>query len=335
MSGDRSIKLIKKLFLAMADREEIVEIERQKISSLKEFNTLTTFNYIDSNGNGYITHEDLISFMKSNDAHKYSENTYLALIRYFDMSNIGRLWYSDYSQILLSWTNDNLRWFASQSNQSNIEHKQVPSQECLSHLCTLFEKELDYHNDIETIKQELWECENFDINNLFDSLDFSKQGFLDFSSIQKFLTDNKFKATESDVNSILRRMDLTANAQISLAEFIEGTKYIRPKASSNLEKVTASTPNGYLTSLRKKTIFNNIKLMNEGFCKENKYEYQADASIVAQERREISIKSSYLCYKKDSKLLEPTQSTPNRYSIYLTTNVYLKLFFNGKNKLDD
>ena len=89
MSGDRSIKLIKKLFLAMADREEIVEIERQKISSLKEFNTLTTFNYIDSNGNGYITHEDLISFMKSNDAHKYSENTYLALIRYFDMSNIA------------------------------------------------------------------------------------------------------------------------------------------------------------------------------------------------------------------------------------------------------
>jgi hypothetical protein len=58
--------------------------------------------------------------------------------------------------------------------------------------------------------------------NLFKLIDKNNQGYLDGPQIDAFLKSVNFNASKVDLNSIIRRFDVTADARISFNEFLEG-----------------------------------------------------------------------------------------------------------------
>jgi EF-hand domain pair len=56
----------------------------------------------------------------------------------------------------------------------------------------------------------------------FTVIDQSKHGYIDFEALRKFLGKFKKDVKKSDVNAIIRRMDLDADGKITFREFAHG-----------------------------------------------------------------------------------------------------------------
>lgn len=104
--------LVKSLFVAVADREELTEEQRQVLAAMEDFEPAATFQAIDTSNKSYLTPRDLCEFMKANNSHKVTEDDFFLLIKYFDSTEQGVLNLNDYIQILLPCSNDYLRSMA-------------------------------------------------------------------------------------------------------------------------------------------------------------------------------------------------------------------------------
>lgn len=225
-----SINILIDLFNTMANKEEVVERERQNLASLKTFDPLAVFQSIDTDRDGLVDSRDICSFMSSLGFNRWTDKDFDFVINYFDSSNSRKLNYNDFMQILLPCTNDFLRNEAlNRKPQMYGLPKSGLSPEVTDSLWALLEKEVDYHRETEEIKIGLSSSPDFNPEALFNEIDYQRFGFLDFNSIQNLLKNFGVKASETEINSIIRRLDVTANAQISLSEFIDGTKCVTPK----------------------------------------------------------------------------------------------------------
>jgi len=206
----------------MADREEIIEKQRQVLAGLEDFEPFGTFLYVDRDQDGVVSSNDLCNVLWESGV-EASEMDWFAIVKYFDSTNKGTLKFEDYIQILLPWANDYLRSLAAERKPRNSASCQMLSDTVKNELFNLLYKEIEYHRDAETCKIELNKWQDYSPGEAFEMIDYTRQGYIDFISFEKFFKVNGFNATESDVNSIIRRMDVTADARISFNEFVEAT----------------------------------------------------------------------------------------------------------------
>lgn len=68
----------------------------------------------------------------------------------------------------------------------------------------------------------------FDYNRAYYSIDDWNYGFIDRRNLKMFLKKHGYLATTQDVVSIIRRMDLDADARLTKQEFIEGIQPEEP-----------------------------------------------------------------------------------------------------------
>ena len=219
--------MLKNLFLAIADREEIIEKHRQRLANIKDFDPFITFLHIDVDKDQRISVDELFSYLKANSANVQIENCE-ALVRFFDSSNTGALTFNDYVQVLLPCSNDYLRDLAAQKKSENISMIPKLSENTNKELCELLKQEVEYHKDVETCKTDLLNHPEYSPDKAFQFLDINRQGFLDDFSIKSFLAQHGFNASEQDITSIIRRMDVTADARVSYNEFIEAMAPAKP-----------------------------------------------------------------------------------------------------------
>jgi Ca2+-binding EF-hand superfamily protein len=91
-------------------------------------------------------------------------------------------------------------------------------------LSILFEKEIAYHREIEIIKRDLFNSPDFTIEAAFKEIDEEGLNVIDHVSVEGFLKRNGFAATEEELTAIIRRIDVSADASASYAEFDEALK---------------------------------------------------------------------------------------------------------------
>lgn len=68
----------------------------------------------------------------------------------------------------------------------------------------------------------------FDYVKAFYSIDDWNYGFIDRKNLKSFLKKHGYLASNEDVIAIIRRMDLDADARLSMPEFIHGIKPEEP-----------------------------------------------------------------------------------------------------------
>ena len=85
-----------------------------------------------------------------------------------------------------------------------------------SELTRLFEKEIAYNRVTEELKQVMDASKTFDITKAFHAIDDWSYGYVDKKNLKSFLRKHNYLATNSECIAVIRRLDLDADARLSL-----------------------------------------------------------------------------------------------------------------------
>ena len=92
----------------------------------------------------------------------------------------------------------------------------------------LFEKEIAFNRVTEELKQIMDATKSFDVKKAFQSIDDWNYNYIDKKNLKSFLRKHNYLASNSECIAVIRRLDLDADARLSLAEFSEGLKPEEP-----------------------------------------------------------------------------------------------------------
>lgn len=253
------IDILKALLIAIADHELAIEKQRQYLARLEEFEPYATFVRLDRNNNGYLTANDI--FLQLTDTNADSTHNFLRengfddltledweyLVKYFDSDEDGVLNYTDYMQCVVTCDDPYLRAAVTQREPYGVNPDEYLAPILERELAILFIKELAYHREITTIKRDLHNAKGFTTEKAFREIDEEGVNFIDHANITTFLERNGFAPTEEELTAIIRRIDVSADASASFAEFEEA---IRPVVlDSNFEHHTGGFKLGKIKKL--------------------------------------------------------------------------------------
>lgn len=220
MLSDQTVDILKAWFVAIADHELAIEQQRQYLARLEEFEPYATFNRLDRNNNGYLSAYEIFSFLKDNQFEASMEDCEY-LVRFFDSDEDGVLNYTDYMQCVITCDDTYLRAAVTQRDPYGVNPDEYLSPILERELSILFQKELAYHREIQLLKRDLNDSPDFSAERAFSEIDDENLGFVDHTSIENFLSRNGFAPTEEELTAIIRRIDVTADANASFPEFAE------------------------------------------------------------------------------------------------------------------
>ena len=108
---------------------------------------------------------------------------------------------------------------------------QRPSYDCPRHMnlsftiekqiALLLKYEIEYHMHIEIVKHNLKRRHDWSSLKAFQTIDNRGEGALNYNNIMNFCRMNSWRASESEVIAIIRRLDVDADQQITGGEFFE------------------------------------------------------------------------------------------------------------------
>ena len=208
MISTETEKRLSKLMMQLAEGERTIEISRQVLSDLYDFDAYQIFKNLDIEGKNRVDSINIIDFLKNKGIYTSQEEAKL-IILFYDQDFDGVLTYPEFINLV-------------QSEKSIHKSPNFSPTDCLSYnvdrsLGKLLEKEVELARMILYILKDLKTRYDFNIHDLYHSV--KSWNFISPDSIRTFLEKNEFSYLESDIKSILKRMDLNKDGKIDLSEF--------------------------------------------------------------------------------------------------------------------
>ena len=201
-------KRLSKLMMQLAEGERTIEISRQVLSDLYDFDAYQIFKNLDVEGKNRIDSINIIDYLKNKGIYASSEEAKL-IILFYDQDFDGVLTYPEFINLV-------------QSEKSIHKSPNFSPTDCLSYnvdrsLGKVLEKELELSRTILFILKDLKSRYDFNIHELYHSV--KNWNFITSDSIRNFLEKNGYSYLESDIKSIIKRMDINRDGKIDLGEF--------------------------------------------------------------------------------------------------------------------
>eukprot|EP00343_Euplotes_focardii_P004688 CAMPEP_0205811324 /NCGR_PEP_ID=MMETSP0205-20121125/15505_1 /ASSEMBLY_ACC=CAM_ASM_000278 /TAXON_ID=36767 /ORGANISM="Euplotes focardii, Strain TN1" /LENGTH=186 /DNA_ID=CAMNT_0053090343 /DNA_START=277 /DNA_END=833 /DNA_ORIENTATION=- len=136
-------------------------------------------------------------------------------------------------QVVITCDDTYLRALVTQRDPYGVNSDEFLSPILERELAILFEKELAYHREIAIIKNDLINAPDFSYEAAFNEIaetDDEGYNIMDHISLDNFLRRNGFAPTEEELTAVIRRIDVSADASCSYAEFEEA---LRPVVLEN------------------------------------------------------------------------------------------------------
>ena len=201
-------KRIAKLFLILAEGERSIEISRQVLSDLKEFDPYQIFKNLDIEKKNKIDAYNIIDYLRDKGIYASEEEAQL-IILFYDQDYDTYLSFSEFINLIQS---------------EKIEQK-MPCRSSSSELpynvdysfSKLLEKEVDLARNVIYALQEIKCRYDFNIHNIFHSV--KSFNSITPGSIRIFFGKNEITYLESDIKAIIKKLDLNKDGRIDLCEF--------------------------------------------------------------------------------------------------------------------
>ena len=208
MNSIETEKRLSKLMMQLAEGERTIEISRQVLSDLYDFNAYQIFKNLDIEGKNRIDVNNIIEFLKNKGIYINEEEARL-IILFYDQDFDGILTYPEFINLV-------------QSEKSVHKSPNFISSDCLSYnvdrsLGKLLEKEVELSRTILYMLKDLKCRYDFNIHDLYHSI--KSWSCITSDSIRCFLEKNAISYLDSDIKSIIKRMDLNRDGKIDLGEF--------------------------------------------------------------------------------------------------------------------
>ena len=201
--------LILKLFNSIAESERSIEIHRQMLSDLYDFDAYQIFKFLDYNEKNRIDSNDLINYLNSESFMTNQEETNLVIL-FYDKDFDGVLAYPEFISLVQSEKSLHKFPFSSKNNSLSYNVKK-----CLK---KLLEKEIELARNVLYILKDIKKRYDFNIHELYHFMK-GVNCFIIPDNIRLFFQKNNIKFIEPDIKSIIKRIDLNKDGRIDLAEF--------------------------------------------------------------------------------------------------------------------
>ena len=201
-------KRIAKLFIILAEGERTVEISRQVLSDLKEFDSYQIFKNLDIERKNKIDAYNIIDYLRNKGIYASEEEAQL-IILFYDQDYDTYLSFSEFINLIQS---EKMEQKAScRSSNSELSYNVDYS------FYKLLEKEVDLARNILYALKDIKCRYDFNIHNIFHSV--KSFNSITPDSVRNFLEKNEITYLEADIKSIIKRLDLNKDGRIDLCEF--------------------------------------------------------------------------------------------------------------------
>ena len=203
---------LSKIFINLAKGERKSEISRQVLCDNSDFNPFQLFKLLDIENKNYINSTNIINFLNSKGISVNNLEAQL-LILFYDQNFDGVL---SYNEFLCLIKNQNSIKESSNQNNYNININNISFNLDYS-FTKLLEKEIELSRKIIQLLSDIQNNKNFDIHELYHKVIVSD--YIDEKGIINFLDKNCESFLDSDIDAILRRLDLNKDGRVDLCEF--------------------------------------------------------------------------------------------------------------------
>ena len=202
------------IFLSLAEGEKTIDINRQILIELEDFDPFVIFNYLDSNQKNYLNSTDLLNYFKERGINT-NELEVTLMILFYDKDFDGALSYPEFLNLLQSEYDKKGRISNDQKNNSNKNNFLSPGIE--QALTQLFSNEVDLAKKILELLNDLKQRYDFNIHDLYHSV--KNYHYIEENGLRNFFSRNKISYLESDIRQIMKRLDFNGDGKIDLCEF--------------------------------------------------------------------------------------------------------------------
>lgn len=230
------VEKLAKLLYKIAEAERKVELARQSLASLREFNSTLAYKKLDKFKKNRISSSELEKFFLHNKI-SISKTEVDYLFRVVDRKKDGILDWDEFSTIFVSKNcsfhqTSNLNYNSPSKLPLNVEEK----------MAYVLVSELEQVKILEKAKIELYNNEYFHIQKTFNLIDLGKKGWIDLRDLYDFMKSELGYVTYEIAERVLRRIDTLEDKKIDFSEWVEAITPLRNLLNKELRSFG---PNSY------------------------------------------------------------------------------------------
>ena len=203
---------LRNLLVAVGDGERGLEIERQRLCSIRDFSLRAAFDRIDRDGDNHVGPLEVVNFLRDNLVHHVLESEAKNLVQFFDSDTDAQLNFSEFIQIFLPCEDNVLRNITIDRPSVRVGRLELLPRDIELALATVIEKEIILQRRFESLKRELQYGLDYTPTAAFRSVDRHSSGTISTVNLGDFLRNNGHFATESELLAIIRRIDTDGDA---------------------------------------------------------------------------------------------------------------------------
>ena len=216
MLSKNTISIFCDLLKNLAEKEKLVEINRQVLCQNLNFDAYQVFSYLDLESKNYLNEINLITFLQKKNQIPCTIEEMQFLILLYDENFDAKLSYSEFLNFVLCDNDFELRKRTRERICSRYENSEIDFNVEYS-LVKLFQKELDLIRTTRKLIDNLKQCEDFNVHDLFHYL--KGYGDITSESLKIFLEKNYIRFDENDIRNIIKILDLNKDSKIDFSEF--------------------------------------------------------------------------------------------------------------------
>ena len=209
MLTEETQQILCNLFISIAKGERNIKITRQVLSNSFNFSPYVIFFHLSKYNSKHITSNDIYNYLNSKNI-PITEYESKLIILFYDKNLDNNLIFEEFFN------------FIQNKNEKNAKNLNFPKISELGSnieylLLKLFSKEIDLAKKIIKFLKKLKYRQDFDIHKIFHYM--TNNNCLNKYYLEKFFDKNNNDYLESDINNIIRRLDINKDGIIDLREF--------------------------------------------------------------------------------------------------------------------
>jgi len=269
---------ILQLFSFISKLEQTTQVRRKVLSDYYDFNPQKIFKLFDSKNKGFINSDDIYKYLEIHHI-SYTEESVQLLILFFDTDFDGVLSFQEFLPLI---QNENAPM--NKKNNININSNNDMSFNIEYCLTKLFEKEIELNMYIINV---LCQINNSNLQEIFKCISMYKN-YITSNDIRNFLDNNKIEYSESQVNDIMKRLDINKDGKIDFNEF---------KLLFTISNKIINNNNNDFNNINNFNNSNNDRNINSNINKNNNvnyyFDYQRNNSNVDNDDNNIKNDNNY------------------------------------------
>lgn len=143
------------------------------------------------------------------------------IVSYFDSDSDNGLNYKEWMEALLPCDDLYMRSVITQRPSFDCPRHMNLSFTIEKQLAHLLKSEIEYHLNLQNLKHQLKRRVDYSNMRAFQTIDNRGEGFLNYNNIMNFCRMNSWRASESEIIAIVRRLDIDADQRITFNEWDE------------------------------------------------------------------------------------------------------------------